>query len=180
MVKNQIRCREIDIPLGARDHLEIDRLPNQLSVGRKVCVRLNNAVFDARRVGFCGQIQLIIRSRTRVGIPDRKKLYGNTPRRITRQPHRSILPMPVLFADIDILIRQIDAADKRDIPVNDGDLAVVAVVGTRRENGVERIEDVRFDASLTQGALIGDRQGQHGTEIVVHDAHLNTGCCTFG
>ena len=74
---------------------------------------------------------------------------------------------------VDILVRQIDAAGKRSLAVNDQKLAVIAVIETGRQNRDIGVERVRADTHFLQLFRITHRQARDAAKIVIHDAHID-------
>ena len=81
--------------------------------------------------------------------------------------------MAVLCIGVDVLIRQIDAASKADLAVDDADFTVIPVIEPRGENGVEGIEHAYPQSLCPQDAIVMAGQCRKAPQIVVHQPHFH-------
>ena len=85
------------------------------------------------------------------------------------EPHARVLPVAEVFDRVDVLVGKIDAARVADLPVDDGDLAVIAVVVHGRDDGDEGVELDAVDAHLAHGVVIVEMDLAHAADVVVHE-----------
>ena len=88
------------------------------------------------------------------------------------EPEAGVLPVAVGVLQVDIPIRQVDAAAVRDLVIHDEHLAVVAVVG-RSLQGEEGIERHAGNALLCQLPGVAEVEGGDAAQIVVHHPHVH-------
>ena len=155
--------------------MQIHRFADRLVVKRCVAERLHPAgggdalaERGVRRVA--GEI---LRNAAGV-IPHRKKHGGERVYAAAAEHDARIEPVAAALHHIDIGVGEVDPARKADVPVDHTDLAVIAVVEPRRENGDEPVEYAAADPLRFERILISLRQLVHAAEIVVHHAHIHT------
>ena len=73
-------------------------------------------------------------------VPEVEEHHGETPRSIALDAQGGVLPVAEALLRVDILVGQVHAAGVGDAPVDDHDLAVVAVVHHQREHRHHRVE----------------------------------------
>ena len=84
-----------------------------------------------------------------------------------------ILPMPVGVCNVDVFVREVDAAREGGQPVDDHDFAVGAVVLRHVEHGAEAVEAQAFDAQLFHLLIVVGGYFEHGADVVVGEAHVH-------
>ena len=156
IIDNQIWRINIHIFLGVIDDLQIDLLTDIFRVGGAVAIGLGQAVVGIG-TGLIppGVIPGVVLLIPVAGVPQPQKHQGEAPGRFPLQHDGGVLPMSVFNNGVDVLVGQIDAAGKRHLTVDHGDLAVIPVV---LQHGQNRPEGIKHRAENAPGrlALIGN------------------------
>ena len=74
---------------------------------------------------------------------------------------------------VDVFIREVHAARKSHLSVDEHELAVVAVIEPAGKDGDERVKDVRLNAHLAQLPAVAHRKARDAAEIVVQNANVH-------
>ena len=90
-----------------------------------------------------------------------------------------ILPMAEGVRDVDVFVREVDAARERSLAVDDGDFAVGAVVLGDVDDGTEGVKAHAFDSALFENFGVVSGHFEHGADIVVDEAHVDAVCGFF-
>ena len=98
-----------------------------LIIQRVVCIRLHIACL-LRCICNLRKIQRIVRVRLLNGIPHFKKHHRQTLNGIPFHAHTAIFPKAIWMGNIKIFIRQIVAACKTNLSINDRNLSVIPVI----------------------------------------------------
>ena len=91
--------------------------------------------------------------------------------------HRGVFPVAEADDPVDVFIRQVKPAGKGGFSVNDNDFAVISVIISGRDKGIDRRKSLRLDAVLFQQPVIILRQREKLAEAVVQHAHVYSGLC---
>ena len=174
IVDDEVGGSDVYIFFGPVNHVQVGRFAHQIIIQRKVRVGEDYAV---RGNGFhpcsgrtiAGEGIHLSAGKT----PQREILHGHAPYGTAPETHAGILPVAVFCIGVDVLIRQIDAACKADLPVDDADFAVIPVIEPGGENGVEGIEHAHPQSLCPQDAIVMAGQCQKTPQIVVHQPHFH-------
>ena len=80
--------------------------------------------------------------------------------------------MAVDFLFVDVLIRQIHAAGKTGVAVDDANLPVVPVVEAQGQDGHKGIEDLALDPVFPKKFIVFGGKGHNAAQVVEHDPHV--------
>ena len=174
VVQDQVGRADVQPPLRLGDEVQVDVFGYRLAVGGAVGKRLHQAVgglggrFGQQR----GQVHRLLGV---AGFPKRQKDVGKAARGGAFHPDGAVFPVAEPLELVDVLVGQVDAAGKGDARVDDGDLAVVAVVHDQVEHRHERVERERADALGAQGVGIIVGQQAQTARVVIDHAHIDAG-----
>ena len=131
-----------------------------------ICIRLYIACL-LRCICNLRKIRCIVRVRLLNGIPHFKKHDCKTPYSISFHPHTGIFPKAIRMGNIEIFIRQIVAAGKTNLSINDRNLSVIPVIHKHideRHNLIENstlntlafhlFDKIRIDKAHTANIII--------------------------
>ena len=174
IVDDEIRRHNVHIAVGAVDDVHIHHFADEIAVERTVAVGDDEAGRRARRlghieiarIGFGSKVHLVV-------IPHLEEHQRQIPHGTAAQGDGRVLPMAVALRAVDVFVGKVDAAGEADLTVNDKDLAVVAVIVMRGDEGTQRREHLAGDAELLQLLRIAVGQQRHSTGAVVHEADLH-------
>ena len=174
VAQDQVGRGDVYIPLGAVDKVEVDILAHPLVVQRVVGVgqhsgSLPGGVADGRQIGLDGRHFFLRRT------PHLQKNQRQIAHGVALQPHAGVLPAAVGVGQVEVFVRQIVAAGVADLPVNDSDLAVVAVVHKDVQHRHDGVEHPALDAPLLQLFGKGGVHKPDAAHVVVKNAHLYPG-----
>ena len=174
VAQDQVGRGDVYIPLGAVDKVEVDILAHPLVVQRVVGVgqhsgSLPGGVADGRQIGLDGRHFFLRRT------PHLQKNQRQIAHGVALQPHAGVLPPAIGVGQVEVFVRQIVAAGVADLPVNDSDLAVVAVVHKDVQHRHDGVESPALDAPLLQLFGKGGVHKPDAAHVVVKNAHLHPG-----
>ena len=174
VIDDEIGGVDIHIVLSAVDEMHVHRFADRLVVERRIAERLHpagggDALAERRVRRVAGEI---LRDAARV-VPHGEKHRCERVHALAAQHDARVEPVAAALHHVDIGVREVDPAREADIPVDHTDLAVVAVVEPRRENGDKPVEHAAADALGLKRVFIALRQLVHAAEIVVHHAHIH-------
>ena len=106
-------------------------------------------------------------------VPEVEEHHGKIPRSIALDAQGGVLPVAEALLRVDILVGQVHAAGVGDAPVDDHDLAVVAVVHHQREHRHHRVEGDAPDVRPLHAHHKVGGQAQQAAKVVVDQAHVH-------
>ena len=106
-----------------------------------------------------------------------QKHEQQSPDPLALQTDSGVLPMSERSIDIDIFVGKVDAARIAHLAVDDGDLAVIAVIMDVGEHGNKGGKLMALDAEFLQFCGIERIDAAHAADIIVHEAHFNALFC---
>ena len=171
LTHGQVWRVDINISLGLREDVQIDRLGQRLLVQRAIRVGLHHAILHCGQAG--GRKGGVIGLLRAEGVPYIEEHHGKVPDSGALQPDGRILPVAKALLGIDILIRQIHAAGVGHIAINHHDLAVVAVVHHQRDQRHHRVERDAADMRLLHADDKITGQAQQAAKIIVDQPHIH-------
>ncbi len=146
---------------------------------RRALIRLCDFIFPAVKPVEIRIVHVVRKVFGPVFSPDRVPHLEEHDREAVRgvafQHHACVLPVPVRLRMLHakILIGKIISAGKSDFPVDDGDLAVIAVVHENIEESADRVEVLALDAVAFH--LLHETEGKEfcRADIVIHQAYVH-------
>ena len=107
-------------------------------------------------------------------LPHTQKLTGKAPCRLAGNTHAAIFPIAETVNDVGVFIGDIDTAGVGDVPVNAGDLTVVAVVEVQAIHILmDRVKDLCLHTHTPQHAHLFTAKAHHAAEIVKDQLDLH-------
>ena len=171
-VEDQVGRHDVDIALRAVEDVHVDQLAHAIVVHGAVGVGHDEAVFLR---GLRRRVQKALPGeRFLAQMPHLQEHQREAARGRAAQADRAVLPVAEALALVDVFVGQIHAAGEGDLPVDDQDLAVVAIVVMGGDEGVDRREGAAFDAEHAQPLGIVPRQREEFAAAIVHHAHGHT------
>ena len=181
LVEDEVRREDMHVALGMAEDVEIHALADALLVERAVGIRQDVAPRLRQRrqrhieipaVGI--RVRLALIHAPHLQEHERERAHG-----LALEPHGGILPDTVDADQIRILVGKVHAAGEADAPVDDGDLAVVAVIIIGADKRAQRREHLAADAERLHALGIAVGQAVERARAVIEHAHLDAGAHLF-
>ena len=177
LVEDEVRRHDAHIALGVVEDVEIHALAHALVIERAVGIRqdvagglrqraLRHAEIAAVGIG----VRLALVHAPHLQEHERERAHG-----LALQTHGRVLPHAVDAHQVRVLVGKVHAAGEADAPVDDGDLAVVAVVVIRAHERAQRREHLAADAQRLHALGVTVRQAVERARAVIEHAHLDAG-----
>ena len=173
VVENEIRRHDAHGLLRAHDELLIDGRAHVLVVKRAVGKRLQIPVRLTLRCGIERAEGIHILLQPGHGVPVGEEHHRHRPNGLAPDQNAAVFPVPVRRGAVDVLVGQIHASCERGLPVDNHELAVVAVVEPAREHRNVGREGVRLNAHFAQLLAVAARQARDAAKIVIQHAHIH-------
>ena len=175
-VEDQVRRHDVDIVFRPVQNVDIDHLAHPVAVHRGVAVGDHIARSLSRRL--CREAQIFSKLRLLlVNVPHLQKQQREALYRLALQHYGSVLPVAEDLFPVDVPVRQIHAAGKGRMSVNDQNFSVVPVVIMGGNKGGDRRKGLAFYAQLFQFLGVTGGQGGKFVGAVVHQADFHPFAC---
>ena len=107
-------------------------------------------------------------------VPDAEEHHHHRPDGLAFYQNAAVLPVAEALDLVDVFIREVHAARKSHLSVDEHELAVVAVIEPAGEDRDERVKDVRLNAHLAQLLAVAHRKARDAAEVIVQNANVYT------
>ena len=144
LVDGQIGRSDIEVPLGLRDHLQVQVRPyGVVGVGR-VGIGDNDTSGGLQRRQLPGPEQAEVGAGVLV-VPHGQEEDGQAPSGLPPQAQGVVLPVAKALFSVHVFVGQVQTADVAGHAVDDGDLPVVPVVLVDGQDGHQGLENAAQD-----------------------------------
>ena len=126
-----------------------------------------------RRPGHCaGKVRRKVRCFF-IQAPDLQEHQRKAPHRVAPEHNGRVLPIAKAGDMVDVFIGQVDAAIEGDLPVDDQNFSVIAVIIMRRDKGLDGGKDPALDPQRSQAlrVIVGQIGKLTGAVIQHPDIH---------
>ena len=173
VIQNQIRRHDPEPAAGGLDEALEDRRAHVLVVQRAVCKRLQIALaLRILRIIRPERGHILLQPRDIV--PDAEEHHHHRPDGLAFYQNAAVLPVAEALDLVDVFIREVHAARKSHLSVDEHELAVVAVIEPAGEDRDERVKDVRLNAHLAELPAVAHRKARDAAEVIVQNANVYT------
>ena len=146
----------MDIFFRPVQQVNVDLLPHPVVVQRGIGIGHDEARRLPLRHGS-GHEFVVLRA-AQVSAPQLQEHDGEAADGLAPEHHGGVLPVAVFFAAVDVFIRQIHAAVKSGMAVDDEDLSVIPEIVVGGNQGRKGREDLAADAQGFQFPVIAPGQ----------------------
>ena len=161
--------------LGVLDQVQVDVLADVFKIQGTVRVRLDVAfgAFDRFPRGEIFRVDFVRRVGVFDGVPHFEKHQRERAHGRALEADAGVLPITVGVGDVEVFVGEVVAAGVSDLPVDNREFAVIAVVHKYIEEGNDRIEIPALDTvggHFLDKALVDEA---NAADVVVKQAHLD-------
>ena len=172
VIQNQIRRHDPEPVAGGLDEALENCCAHVLVVQRAVRERLQIALaLCILRIIRPERSHILLQPRDIV--PDAEEHHHHRPDGLAFYQNAAVLPVAEALDLVDVFIREVHAARKSHLSVDEHELAVVAVIEPAGKDRDERVKDVRLNAHLAELPAVAHRKARDAAEVIVQNAHVH-------
>ena len=170
-IQNEIGRHDMNIPFCPVQQVDVDLLAHPVVVQGRVGIG-HHETGDLLHLSRVCQ-EFVVLGASQIGTPELEEHDREAADSFALEHDGGVLPVTVFFVAIDVLVRQIHAAGKACVSVDDQDLPVIPVVVVGGDEGLQGREDLTLDAKLLHFLRVISRQKGELAGAVVHEPHIH-------